>query len=92
MAAPANAVTWDPGCTRGGEAWIAASSGSIYCYYNDGAGWANVSNVGDIGAGSYTAAFFLTYSGCNSCEWDMAPHDIEYPPAGTHIGTFNLYG
>jgi len=91
-AGSANAVTWDPSCSQAGEAWIAAQSGSIYCYHDDGAGWANVNNVGDIGSGKYTAVFYLTYSGCNSCEWDLAPHVIEYPPSGTHIGTFNLYG
>jgi len=92
-AGPANAVTWDPNCTPGiGEAWIGASNGHIYCYRGDGHGWAGVSNVGAFDSGRYTATFYLTYSGCNSCEWNLAPYAEEYPPGGTYIADFYLYG
>ncbi|GGP93792.1 hypothetical protein GCM10010278_84770 [Streptomyces melanogenes] len=93
-AAPANAVTWDPNCTPGiGEAWIGVrGTGHIYCYRDDGHGWAGVSDVGAFGSGRYSATFYLTYAGCNRCEWDQGPYVVQYPPTGTYISDFYLYG
>ncbi|MGC0421757.1 hypothetical protein [Embleya sp. AB8] len=92
-AAPANAVTWDPNCTPGiGEASVNLASGHIYCYHDDGHGWAGLSGVGGVSSGRYSATFYLDYPGCNRCEWNLGPGQNENTPSGTYISDFYLYG